>query len=59
MVKNLNWEENEKIKDILSTIIKNMKSLLEKIDNDKKYVFDKELSINNLEEKIKKSYEKK
>ena len=59
MVKNLNWEENEKIKDILSTIIKNMRSLLEKIDNDKKYVFDKELSINNLEEKIKKSYEKK
>jgi hypothetical protein len=59
MVKNLNWEENEKVKDILSTIIKNMKSLLEKIDNDKKYVFDKELSINNLEEKIKKSYEKK
>ena len=59
MVKNLNWEENEKIKDILSTIIKNMKSLLEKIDNDKQYVIDKELTISNLEEKIKKSYEKK
>ena len=59
MVKNLNWEENEKIKDILSTIIKNMKSLLEKIDNDKQYVINKELTISNLEEKIKKSYEKK
>ena len=52
MLKNIEWENDDIIKNILTEIIKNVRLLLEKIVEDKDYISDKTMFIKGIEEKI-------
>ncbi len=52
MLKNIEWENDDIIKNILTEIIKNVRLLLEKIVEDKDYISDKTMIIKGIEEKI-------
>ena len=52
MLKNIEWEKDDKIKNILCDIIKNIRLILSKIILDNDFVSDKKMFINGIEEKI-------
>lgn len=52
MLKNIEWENDDTIKNLLTVIIKNVRLLLEKIVEDKDYISDKTMFIKGIEEKI-------
>ena len=69
IVKNINWEKDDKVKDVLSNITKVIRILVENIQKiydenkdmlkDNNYINDKIFYINGIEDKIKKSNEEK
>ena len=69
MVKNINWEKDDKVKDVLSNIIVVINQLIENIqkiynenkdmEKDNDYINDKIFYVNGIENKIKKSNEDK
>ena len=69
MVKNINWEKDDKVKDVLSNIIIVINQLIENIqkiynenkdmEKDNDYINDKIFYVNGIEDKIKKSNEDK
>ena len=69
MVKNINWEKDDKVKDVLSNVINIIGKLVENIQKiyeenndikkDEDYIKDKLFYINGIENKIKKSNEEK
>ena len=69
MVKNINWEKEDKVKDVLSSIINAIRKLVENLEKvydenknikkDQDFINDKIFYINGIENKIKKSNEEK
>ena len=69
MVKNLNWEKDDKVKDVLSNVTNIIRKMVENIDKiynennnikkDENYIKDKIFYVNGIENKIKKSNEEK
>ena len=69
MVKNINWEKDNKVKDVLSNITNIIRKLVENIEKiyddnkdmkkDNDYINDKIFYVNGIENKIKKSNEEK
>ena len=69
MVKNLNWEKDDKVKDVLSNVTNIIRKMIENIDKiyeenkdikkDEIYIKDKIFYVNGIENKIKKSNEEK
>ena len=59
MLKNIEWEKDDKIKNILSDIIKNIRLILGKIILDKDFINDKKMFIDGIEEKINNANKKK
>ena len=69
MVKNINWEKDDKVKDVLSSIINAIRKLVENLEKvydenknikkDQDLINDKIFYVNGIENKIKKSNEEK
>ena len=69
MVKNINWEKDDKVKDVLSNVTNILRKLVENIEKiyddnkniqkDEDYIKDKLFYVNGIENKIKKSNEEK
>ena len=69
MVKNLEWEKDNKVKDVLSNVVNIIRKLVENIEKiydenkdikkDGDYIKDKIFYVNGIENKIKKSNEEK
>ena len=69
MVKNINWEKDDKVKDVLSNVTNIIRKMVENIDKiynennnikkDENYIKDKIFYVNGIENKIKKSNEEK
>ena len=69
MVKNINWEKDDKVKDVLSNVTNIIRKLVENIEKiyddnkniqkDEDYIKDKLFYVNGIENKIKKSNEEK
>ena len=69
MVKNLEWEKDDKVKDVLSNVTNIIRKMVEnigkiydenkEIKKDDNYIKDKIFYVNGIENKIKKSNEEK